>query len=409
MNKNKIFKIILFTIILAAVISGGIYMYRKFYKNEYSNKNNYDLKQVSSNIISETIKNRRSIRNYANKPLDKKEILTLLFAAQGITDKKNNLRAAPSAGATYPLELYIAVGNAKNLEPGIYKYNSKSNDITKIESGDKRSELCNNALSQEWIKQAAAVIIICAIYERTTNKYSENGKKYVHMEVGAVAENVYLQAVPLNIGTVFVGAFDTDKVRKTIKANKNEEPLCLMPLGKKNINDINNNNSGSNAMTKQALEIVDLDVEKVIEELNKAFADEWFAYYQYWIGAKVAKGPLRPSVVEELVEHANEELKHADMVAERIIQLNGTPILSPKEWYEVSSCQYAEPSDFNVVPILKQNIKAEQCAIKVYNNLLKLVKDKDFVTYNMVLSILEDEIEHETDLENLLEDISLIK
>lgn len=162
-------------------------------------------------------------------------------------------------------------------------------------------------------------------------------------------------------------------------------------------------------MGTKGREIVGMDVSKLIELLNKAFADEWLAYYQYWVGAKVAKGPMRGAVVAELEEHAGDELKHAGMLTERIIQLGGTPILKPEDWYKMTNCGYEAPEDPHVRAVLEQNIKGEQCAIDVYKTLLETVKDKDPVTYNMVLEILEDEVEHEEDLQAILEDTKLMK
>ena len=156
-------------------------------------------------------------------------------------------------------------------------------------------------------------------------------------------------------------------------------------------------------------QIVENDIAKIIELLNKAFADEWLAYYQYWVGAQVIKGPMRGAVVAELVEHANDELRHAEMLSKRIIQLGGTPLLEPQAWYTYTNCGYASPSDPHVKKILAQNIEGEQCAIDVYNKLLAQTKDKDVVTYNMSLQILEDEVEHEDDLQALLEDIEIGK
>lgn len=158
-------------------------------------------------------------------------------------------------------------------------------------------------------------------------------------------------------------------------------------------------------MGTQGKKIVDLDVKKLILLLNKAYADEWLAYYQYWIGAKVAVGMMRGAAVAELLEHADDELRHAGMLVERIIQLGGTPLLSPEEWDKMTNCGYEKPKDPSVVALLKQNIKGEQCAIKVYNKIVKMTEGKDPITYRMVLEILEDEVEHEEDLEALLEDI----
>ena len=162
-------------------------------------------------------------------------------------------------------------------------------------------------------------------------------------------------------------------------------------------------------MGTKGREIVDMDVGKLIGLLNKAFADEWLAYYQYWVGAKIAKGPMRGVAVSELEEHAGDELKHADMLAERMIQLGGTPILKPEDWYKLTNCGYDAPEDPSIRVVLKQNIKGEQCAIDVYQGLLETVKDKDPVTYNMVMEILEDEVEHEEDLQAILEDLELME
>jgi bacterioferritin len=156
-------------------------------------------------------------------------------------------------------------------------------------------------------------------------------------------------------------------------------------------------------------EIVGVNVEELLKSLNKAFADEWLAYYQYWLGAQIAKGPMKDAVIAELTQHANDELRHATLLAQRIIQLGGTPILEPRDWYTYTGCGYAIPSDPNVNKLLEQNINGERCAIAVYSELINFVKDKDFVTYNMLLQILQDEVNHEEDLENLLEDIKLIK
>ncbi|MDD3538782.1 MAG: ferritin-like domain-containing protein [Candidatus Caldatribacteriota bacterium] len=161
-------------------------------------------------------------------------------------------------------------------------------------------------------------------------------------------------------------------------------------------------------MGTKGREIVGMDVKQIVEELNKALADEWLAYYQYWIGAKVAKGPMRGAVVAELEEHASEELEHAGQLVERIIQLGGTPVLSPEDWYKVTNCGYNAPSDPKVKKLLEQNIQGEQCAIEVYQKLSKMLKDNDSITYQLVLEILEDEVEHEEDLEALLEDLELM-
>ena len=161
-------------------------------------------------------------------------------------------------------------------------------------------------------------------------------------------------------------------------------------------------------MGTKGRQIVGMDVEVLLGMLNQAFADEWLAYYQYWLGAKIVKGPMKDAVAAELLLHAAEELAHADMLALRIIQLGGTPLISPEEWLRVTHCGYAAPTDAHVKRILAQNIAGEQCAIDVYQELLRVVKDPDPVTYNIVLTILEQEVEHEEDLQSLDEDIDLL-
>jgi len=159
---------------------------------------------------------------------------------------------------------------------------------------------------------------------------------------------------------------------------------------------------------REILESMGVKVPELIKMLNKAFADEWLAYYQYWMGAKVAVGMPKEAVVAELIQHATDELRHAGMVAERIIQLGGTPLLEPKEWYDHTNCGYDKPSDPDVRKLLEQNIKGEQCAISVYKELMDYTQEKDPVTYDIALQILTDEVEHEEDLEAIKEDIKVM-
>ncbi len=161
-------------------------------------------------------------------------------------------------------------------------------------------------------------------------------------------------------------------------------------------------------MGTKAIEILNLDAKHLVDLLNRAYADEWLAYYQYWVGAKVVKGPMKGAVIAELEEHAADELRHADMLVKRIIQLGGTPLIKPEDWYKHTNCGYDAPDDPHVKEILEQNIKGEQCAITVYKKLVDLTAGKDPVTYNMVLEILEDEIEHEDDLQAELEDFEML-
>lgn len=149
-----------------------------------------------------------------------------------------------------------------------------------------------------------------------------------------------------------------------------------------------------------------LDIKDIITALNRAYADEWLAYYQYFIEAKVVKGIMKDAAIAELTQHAADELRHATMVSDRILQLGGTPLLSPKDWFTNTSCGYVEPKEFDVVQILQDSIKGEQCAISVYSQLVDMTRDKDIVTYDMVSQILADEVEHEEDLQTLHDDIT---
>ena len=149
-----------------------------------------------------------------------------------------------------------------------------------------------------------------------------------------------------------------------------------------------------------------IEIDEVVRLLNRAYADEWLAYYQYFIEAKVIKGIMKDAAIAELNQHATDELRHANMVADRILQLGGTPLLNPKEWFTHTNCGYEEPKEFDVVAILEDSIKGEQCAITTYSEIADIVKDKDIVTYNIVSEILADEVEHEEDLQALHDDIT---
>jgi bacterioferritin len=162
-------------------------------------------------------------------------------------------------------------------------------------------------------------------------------------------------------------------------------------------------------MGTKGREIVGMNVEDLLKLLNSAFADEWLAYYQYWLGSKIAKGPMKDAVIAELTQHAADELRHADMLSLRIIQLGGLPLLSPQEWLKKTNCGYEAPSDPDVHPLLDQNIKGEQCAIVTYKKLLEKTQTADPVTYNLVVQILSDEVEHEEDLQALKEDLALLE
>lgn len=181
--------------------------------------------------VEKTLLLRRSVREYGSEPLTLGNISQLLWAAQGITGK-GGYRTAPSAGALYPLEIYIAAGKVTGLDPGIYNYIPQEHMLRKIRSGDKRTELCRASLNQSSVCNAQAVIAVAAVYKRTTGKYGERGIRYVHMEVGHAAQNVCLQAVSLGLNTVIIGAFNDDDIGKILGLGNGEYPLSLIPVGK---------------------------------------------------------------------------------------------------------------------------------------------------------------------------------
>jgi SagB-type dehydrogenase family enzyme len=186
----------------------------------------------SQTSIEQALQARRSVRDFSPEPLTLAEVSQLLWAAQGITHP-DGLRTAPSAGALYPLEIYLLVGNVTDLPAGVYRYQPEDRELILISVGDPRQNLYEAALQQSAVKDAAAVLVIGAVYERTTVKYGERGIRYVHMEVGHAAQNVYLQVESLGLGTVFIGAFDEVEVKGVIQMGEEEVPLGLMPVGRK--------------------------------------------------------------------------------------------------------------------------------------------------------------------------------
>lgn len=174
---------------------------------------------------------RHSVREYSGDPLTLVELSQLLWAAQGVTHSRG-MRTAPSAGALYPLELYVIVGRVDGLEKGLYRYRIGDHDLQEVSREDLQDELTAAALGQDCVADAAAVIVIAGVVERSAVKYGERALRYVHMEVGAVAENVYLQATALGLGTVYVGAFRDARVKQVLRMPEAEEPYAILPVGR---------------------------------------------------------------------------------------------------------------------------------------------------------------------------------
>jgi SagB-type dehydrogenase family enzyme len=183
--------------------------------------------------VEEAIQRRRSIRSYTDEPLSLQDVSQLVWAAQGITDPARKFRAAPSAGATYPLEVYVVVGNncVTGLAEGLYRYDPYEHRLEYILKGDLRSSLAEAALGQSWVREAPINIVIAAVYERTTSRYGERGIRYVHMEAGHVGQNLYLQAVARGLCMVVVGAFYDDQVQGLLQLPTDQEPLYIIPIG----------------------------------------------------------------------------------------------------------------------------------------------------------------------------------
>jgi SagB-type dehydrogenase family enzyme len=177
--------------------------------------------------IEETLHKRRSVRDYKRGPLNQEQVSQLLWAASG---KNLHRRTAPSAGATYPLEIYLVVGEVEGLKKGVYSYSPPCHTLERKIEQDIRNPLSRASLEQRMIERAPINIIIAADYGRTTGHYGQRGMRYVHMEVGHVGQNISLQAIALGLGTVMIGAFEDRQVKEILGIE--EEPLYIIPVGK---------------------------------------------------------------------------------------------------------------------------------------------------------------------------------
>lgn len=181
--------------------------------------------------VEQALNARRSHRRYADTPLTLKQVGQLMWAAQGINDPRG-LRTAPSAGGTYPLTLYLVAGNVEGLEPAVYMYHPQSHRLIRTADRDRRAMLAGACMSQPWVKAAPASIVFVAERENTSAVYGRRGIRYVDMEVGHAAQNIYLQTVPLGLGTVAVGACDDAHVARVLNLEAGLTPLYVMPIGK---------------------------------------------------------------------------------------------------------------------------------------------------------------------------------
>jgi len=184
--------------------------------------------------LVEAISQRRSFRSYSPEPILLFQLSQILWAGQGITDGVNDRRSVPSAGATYPLEIYAIIGmdGVETIDGGVYHYESEEHALLLNLTEDVRSKLAAAALNQDFISVAPVSLVICAIYDRTLMRYSTRGERYVYMEAGHSGQNIFLQTTALGLRTVAVGAFNDDQVRKIVQLDSSVRPLYIMPIGK---------------------------------------------------------------------------------------------------------------------------------------------------------------------------------
>ncbi len=180
--------------------------------------------------VEAAIHERRSVREFSSRSLSLADVAQLLWAAQGITSR-DGLRTAPSAGALYPLELYLVAGEVDSLPAGVYRYRPEQHRLKHLADGDLRKTLAAAALDQSWVRRAPAVLVIAGVYARSARKYGERARRYTRIETGHAAQNIYLQTTALGLGTVIVGAFSDTEVQEVLGLPSDHAPLALMPVG----------------------------------------------------------------------------------------------------------------------------------------------------------------------------------
>ena len=201
-------------------------------------------KSDGSCSVEKALLSRRSVRSFKDESLSLATVSQILWAAQGITQRmeappnwtwgewQGGKRTAPSAGALYPLEVYVVIGNINGIPPGIYKYHPKTHQLGRVKEGDHRHDLASAALGQDWMTGAPCIVVIGGVYRRTEAKYGERAARYVQIEVGHAVENICLQAVALDLGSTMVGAFNDGKVKDVVGMRRDEQPLAIVPVGR---------------------------------------------------------------------------------------------------------------------------------------------------------------------------------
>jgi SagB-type dehydrogenase family enzyme len=251
-NKMKIVtKLIIWLLLLIFVVTFSAYGINASSNNNSSpgNEVNNDRESPLTYILSlpktdgdasveKVLAHRRSRRSFQHRAILEDQLSQILWAAYGITsprpvaaNSRDGLRTAPSAGALYPLEIYVIIGNVEGIEPGVYRYISEEHKIVRIIDGDVRNELSEAALGQRMLREASVTVFYSGVFSRTTGRYGERGIKYVYVELGHSAQNVYLQTEALGLGTCAIGAFTDSRISSLLNLPANEEPLYLMPIG----------------------------------------------------------------------------------------------------------------------------------------------------------------------------------
>lgn len=183
-----------------------------------------------STPLSQLLLRRKSIRKYKREPINLSELSQLLWSTYGMIDRRR--RVVPSAGATYPIEVYVFVKNVSGLKPGIYKYDEHVHSLILIKDGDYSDDLASSCLDQGWVRDAPVNIVIVAKYEKTTSWYGERGFRYIYFEAGHIGQNVYLAATEMGLGTVAVGAFNDDEIARLIGLGRDYIILYVFPVGR---------------------------------------------------------------------------------------------------------------------------------------------------------------------------------
>jgi len=183
--------------------------------------------------VERAIKQRRTIRAYDPQVLHLDQLSQLLWSAQGITGRNGFKRAAPSAGALYPMDVYAVVGqdSVEQIEAGVYHYQSKGHMLSQVTKQDLRNRFARAALLQMWMVKAPVNLVITAEYSRVTGKYGKRGVRYALIEAGHIGQNLFLQAEALGLKAGIVGAFHDKELVEIMKLPRSHEPLLIMPIG----------------------------------------------------------------------------------------------------------------------------------------------------------------------------------